>query len=122
LLAIPVLAGSSSYALTESFRWREGLYRNIRQAYAFYGIIITSVLIGLAMNFLGIDPIKGLIYAALVNGLVAPVVLCLIVVMSSNKKIMGRWVNKRSTVVWGWLITAMMGLAGVAAIYALITS
>ncbi len=122
LLAIPVLAGSSSYALSESFRWREGLYRNIHQAYAFYGIIITSMLIGLGMNFLGIDPIKGLIYAAVVNGLVAPIVLCLIVLMSSNKKVMGHWVNKRSTTIFGWIITALMTAAGIAAIYALATT
>jgi hypothetical protein len=61
LLAIPVLAGSSSYTLSETFQWREGLYRNLRQAYAFYAIIIISMIVGLATNFLGIDPIKALI-------------------------------------------------------------
>ena len=119
LLAIPVLAGSSSYALSESFRWREGLYRSLRQAHAFYGIIIISLLVGLGMNFLGIDPIKALIYSALANGIVAPVILCLIVLISSDHKIMGRWTNKRSTTAMGWVITVIMAVSGFAAIYAL---
>lgn len=119
LLAIPVLAGSSSYAIAESFRWREGLYRNLRQAYAFYGIIIISMLVGLGLNFIGIDPIKALIYAAVANGLVAPIILFFIVRMSSNKAIMGRWVNRRSTTAVGWTVTIMMLLAGIAAIYSL---
>jgi Mn2+/Fe2+ NRAMP family transporter len=120
LLAIPVLAGSSSYALSESFRWREGLYRSLRQAHAFYGIIIISLLVGLGMNFLGIDPIKALIYSALANGIIAPVILCLIVIISSDHKIMGRWTNKRSTTFFGWVITGVMTVSGVAAIYSLI--
>ena len=119
LLAIPVLAGASSYALSESFRWREGLYRPLSQAYAFYGIIIISVIIGLGINFIGIDPIKALIYSAFLNGLVAPIILALIVVISSNKKVMGRWTNKRSTKWLGWGITALMAAAGAAGIYSL---
>lgn len=119
LLAIPVLAGSSSYAIAESFRWKEGLYRNLRQAYAFYGIIIISMLVGLGMNFVGIDPIKALIYAAIANGLVAPIILFFIVSISSRKKIMGRWVNKPYVTAIGWLVTALMLLSGVAAIFAL---
>src|SRR5581483_554155 len=61
LLAIPVLAGASSYAAAESFKWREGLYRKFGQAHAFYGTIILSVFVGLGMNFIGLDPIKALI-------------------------------------------------------------
>jgi Mn2+/Fe2+ NRAMP family transporter len=117
MLAIPVLAGSTSYAMAESFRWREGLYRNIEQAYAFYGIIIISMLVGLGLNFVHIDPIKALIYAAIGNGLVAPVVLALIVRISSNKHIMGRWVNKPYVSAIGWLVTGIMVLSGLAAIF-----
>ena len=84
MLAIPVLAGASSYAAAESFKWREGLYRKYPQAQAFYGTIILSVFVGLAINFIGIDPIKALIYAAVANGIVAPLVLALIVIISSN--------------------------------------
>ncbi|MCP6756053.1 divalent metal cation transporter, partial [Klebsiella pneumoniae] len=75
MLAIPVLAGSSSYAVGESLRWKTGLNRNLKQAHAFYGVMIFSVLLGLSINFIGIDPIKALIYSAVANGIVAPVVL-----------------------------------------------
>ncbi len=119
LLAIPVLAGASSYTLSESFRWREGLYRPLKQAHAFYGVIIISMLVGLAMNFLGIDPIKALIYSAFLNGLIAPIILTLIVIISSNKNVMGRWTNKRSTTWFGWAITAVMAIAGIAGLIAL---
>ncbi|HSX23877.1 MAG TPA: divalent metal cation transporter [Candidatus Saccharimonadales bacterium] len=120
LLAIPVLAGSSSYALSEAFRWKEGLYRPLRQAHAFYGVIILSMLVGLGINFIGIDPIKALIYSAVANGIVAPVVLCFVVAMSSNKKIMGRWVNRKPVTWIGWFVTAAMAMAGVAAIVSLL--
>jgi len=119
LLAIPVLAGASSYALAESLHWKEGLSRNLEQARAFYGIIIISMLVGLGMNFLGIDPIKALIYSAVGNGLVAPIVLLLIVLIASNKKIMGPWVNKRFATIIGWFTTLLMAAAGIAAIISL---
>ncbi len=119
MLAIPVLAGSSSYALSESFRWRDGLYHKLPEAYAFYGIIIISMLVGLTINFLGIDPIKALIYAAVGNGLAAPVILLLIVLIGSNRKIMGRWTNKPLTTIIGWLVVALMTAAGIAAIFSL---
>lgn len=119
LLAIPVLAGSSSYAVSESFRWKEGLYRNLRQANSFYGVMIFSVLIGLLINFIGLDPIKALIYSAVLNGIVAPPILALIVILSSNHKIMGANVNKRSTSWLGWGVTGLMSLAGAAAIFSI---
>lgn len=119
LLAIPVLAGSSSYALSESFKWREGMYRKLKQAHAFYGVIIISMFVGLGINFLGIDPFKALIYSAVANGVVAPVVLILIVSLSSNKRVMGEWVNKRYVTVLGWTITIIMLISGVAAIVSL---
>lgn len=119
MLAIPVLAGSSSYALSESFKWREGLYRPLKQAYAFYGIIIISMLVGLGLNFLNIDPIKALLYSAFLNGLVAPIILALIVIISSNHKVMGRWTNKRSTTFFGWLITTIMTVVGIAGLVSL---
>jgi NRAMP (natural resistance-associated macrophage protein)-like metal ion transporter len=119
LLAIPVLAGASSYAAAESFKWHEGLYRKFKQAHAFYGVLLLSVLVGLGINFLGIDPIKALIYSAVVNGIVAPLVLALIVVISSDKQVMGKWVNKKSTTWLGWGVTAVMALAGLAAIISL---
>jgi NRAMP (natural resistance-associated macrophage protein)-like metal ion transporter len=119
LLAIPVLAGSSSYVMAESFRWKEGLYRNLKQAHAFYGIIIISMLIGLGMNFLGIDPIKALIYAAIANGIVAPVILFLIVRLAGNKKVMGKWANRPWSTAIGMITTLAMAIAGIAAIISL---
>lgn len=121
LLAIPVLAGSSSYAITEAIRARGGLNKKLRQAYAFYGIIIVSMLVGLGMNFIGIDPVKALIYSAVANGIVAPIVLVLIVLISSDKKVMGKWVSGRTTRVIGWLTVLLMTLSGLAAIYALLS-
>jgi Mn2+/Fe2+ NRAMP family transporter len=120
MLAIPVLAGSSSYIAAESFRWKEGLYRTLgRDSYAFYGIIILSMLVGLGINFLGIDPIKALIYAGVANALVAPIVLLLIVLIASNKKIMGRWANRLPSKIIGWAVTVIMAVSGIAAIVAL---
>ena len=119
LLAIPVLAGSSSYAVSEALKWKQGLYHNLRQAHAFYGTIIIAMLVGLSLNFIGLDPIKALIYSAVANGIVAPIVLTLIVVISSNKKIMGDWVNRRAVTWVGWLVTAVMAVAGIAAIWSM---
>lgn len=122
LLAIPVLAGSATYAVSESMRWGGGLNKKLKSAHAFYGVLIISVLAGMSLNFFGIDPIKALIYSAVANGIVAPLVLGLIVIISSNKKIMGEWVNKRSTTWMGWLITGLMSVAGGAAIFAIFFS
>ncbi len=119
MLAIPVLAGSSSYALAESLGWKGGLNSKLKQAYAFYGVIIISMLIGLGMNFIGLDPIKALIYSAVANGIVAPLILALIVIISSNKKVMGEWVNGPVAKTFGWLITGIMSLAGIAALFSL---
>ena len=116
MLAIPVLAGSASYAMSESFGWKTGLYRKLKEANAFYGIIIISTFLGVALNFVGIDPIKALIFAAVVNGIVAPVILVLIVLLSSNKKVMGDRVNHPIATVLGLLITGLMALAGIATI------
>jgi len=121
LLAIPVLAGSSSYALAESLRWKEGLSHKLDQAKAFYGIIIISMLAGLAMNFMGIDPIKALIYAALGNAFVAPVIIYFIVRIASDKKRMGHWANRRFTSLIGWFVFVLMSLSAVAAIWVLLS-
>lgn len=119
MLAVPVLAGSASYALTESFGWREGLSRSFRKAYGFYGVIIVSTVVGMIMNFAGIDSIKALIFSAVVNGLIAPVVLVLIVILSSNKSLMGEYVNSRGLSSVGWFVIILMTGAGMAAILSL---
>lgn len=121
LLAIPVLAGSSSYAISEAFGRRQGLNNKLKDAYTFYGVIIISMFIGLAINFLGINPIKALIYSAVANGIVAPVVLTLILLLAGNKKIMGDWVNGKLSRVVGWSVVALMTVAGIAAIFAIVS-
>jgi NRAMP (natural resistance-associated macrophage protein)-like metal ion transporter len=116
LLSVPILAGSASYALSESFGWDMGLHLKLRQAHAFYGVIVLSMLIGLSINFLHLDPIKMLIYSAVANGLIAPVVLILIVKISSNKEVMGEHVNKPATSFLGWFVVGLMTLSGIAAL------
>ena len=114
LLAIPVLAGSASYALSESLGFRFGLYRKLREATAFYGIIMLSMFAGIALNFIGLDPIKALIYSAVLNGLIAPIIIFFILRIAVNKKVMGNWVNSAISTWLGWLIFALMASVGVA--------
>ncbi|PIS08004.1 iron transporter [Candidatus Berkelbacteria bacterium CG10_big_fil_rev_8_21_14_0_10_43_13] len=120
LLAIPVLAGSVSYALSEMFNWREGLNLNLKKASAFYGVIIFATLIGWGINFTGLNPIKALIYSAVANGLAAPILLLLIVLISSNKKIMGDYSSSGLSKFLGWLCVILMTVAGAAAIYTMV--
>lgn len=122
LLAIPVLAGASSYAISESLGKRQGLNNKLKQASTFYGVIIISMFVGLGLNFIGLNPIKALIYSAVANGIVAPIVIILILLIARNKKTMGEWSNKKLSASLGWLIATIMSLAGLAAIYSLFTS
>ena len=118
LLGVPVLAASASYVVSETFGWKEGLYRKFSAAKAFYGVIILSMLIGLSLNFIGLDPIKALIYSAVANGLVAPVILVLIVLLASKKKVMGSRINHPFTTFMGWVAASVMIIVGIATIYA----
>ena len=111
MLAIPVLAGSGAYAVAESFSWKEGLSLKYRQAKGFYGVIIASTIIGLLMNFIGINPMKALIYAAVVNGIAAVPLIALMVKIGADKKIMGRYTNSWFSNYFGWLTFGVMGLA-----------
>jgi Mn2+/Fe2+ NRAMP family transporter len=117
LLAIPVLAGSAAYTIAESFHWRSGLYRKLHTARAFYGVIIFSMVIGYLLNFIGIDPIKMLIYSAVGNGLVAPVILFLIVRMTSNKKVVKERTNHPVIASLGWVAILIMVVSGIATIF-----
>jgi Mn2+/Fe2+ NRAMP family transporter len=119
LLSIPIFAGANGYALAETFHWHEGLYKKFRQAYGFYFTIIVSMILALGLNFTGIDPIKALIYSAVVNGVVSPIVLYFIISLSSNSKIMGPHVNNRIMNIIGWFTIAVMTIAGIAVIVGL---
>jgi NRAMP (natural resistance-associated macrophage protein)-like metal ion transporter len=120
LLAIPILAGSVSYAFGESFKWKTGLDHKLNKAYPFYGVIIVSMILGLMLQFTGINPLKALIYSAVANALVAPVVLIFVVLISSNKAIMGDKTNSAVTTFIGWAVTGIMIIAGLATILSLI--
>ncbi len=119
LLSVPVLAGSSAYAFSESLGWKEGLYWKLKEARAFYGVIAVSIAVGILLNFIGIDPIKALIYSAVANGVISPVIIICIVHISSSKKIMGEFANKKSTNVVGWIIAALMSVTALATIVAM---
>jgi len=116
LLSIPVLAGSASYAVSELFGWKSGLFRKLKQAFSFYGVITVAVLLGVVLNFVGLDPIKSLIYAAILNGLVAPVILFFIVRISSMESVMGQYKNKMVGKIFGWLTVFLMAAVGLTAI------
>jgi Mn2+/Fe2+ NRAMP family transporter len=90
LLAVPVLAGSTAYAIAESIGWPEGLSRRVRQARAFYAVLAASILIGVAMNFSGVSPIRALYLAAILNGVAAPPLLVLIALLARSKDVLGQ--------------------------------
>lgn len=113
LLAVPVLAGSASYALSEAMGWRSGLYLKFNRAKAFYIIIILATLIGLLINFSPIPPFKMLYYAAALNGVIAPPLMILILLIANNKSIMGEHVNSLGRNILGWSITFIMTAASV---------
>ena len=114
LLAVPVLAGSAAYAVSETFGWTEGLDRRPREAKAFYAVIALATMGGVALNFIGIDPMSALYWAAVVNGLLAPPLMVVTMLIARNPAIMGDLVMGRGLEFGGWLATAVMWLvAGV---------
>lgn len=114
LLAVPVLAGATSYALSETFGWKKGLDEKFKRAKEFYAIIIVATFAGLLMNFIGIDPIKALIFSAVFNGIAAVPLLFIIAQIGSNKRIMGQY--KSSTLISSlvWITFVAMGVGVVA--------
>jgi len=115
LLAVPVLAGSAAYAVSETFKWTEGLDRKPREAKAFYAVIALATLGGVALNFTGIDPMRALYWSAVVNGLLAPPLMIVTMMIARNPRIMGRLTIPRSLAIGGWLSTAVM--SGVALLF-----
>jgi NRAMP (natural resistance-associated macrophage protein)-like metal ion transporter len=111
LLAVPVLAGSSAYAIGEALDWPTGLGRLPRDARAFYGAIAASTLVGTTINFVGVDPIKALIYAAVLNGVVAVPLMVIMMIMAMQPKVMHHFTLPRGLWAMGWLCTAVMAIA-----------
>lgn len=114
LLAVPILAGSASYAISEAFSWREGLSLKLKQAHGFYGVIIIATLIGFLINFVGIDPIKALVYTAVINGVVAVPLIFIIILIAKNEKIMGKYKSGLLSNILVWLTFICMGAAAIA--------
>jgi NRAMP (natural resistance-associated macrophage protein)-like metal ion transporter len=115
-LGVPILTGSSAYAMAEVFGWQHGLDEKPRRARLFYAVIVVSTLIGLSINFLHINPISALFWTAVINGFLAPPMLFVIMFISNNKAIMGDKVNGLWTNAVGWLTTVIMSGAAVALI------
>ena len=113
LLAVPILAGSAAYAVSETFGWTEGLNRKPREAKAFYGAIAVATLAGVAMNFLSLDPMRALYWAAVVNGLLAPPLMVVTMLIAHNPRVMGRLTISRRLAVGGWISTAVMSIVAV---------
>jgi NRAMP (natural resistance-associated macrophage protein)-like metal ion transporter len=114
LMSVPVLAGSSSYAITETFNWREGLFRKFKQAREFYFVIIIGTLVGLSFNFIGLDPIKALIFTAVFNGLAAVPLIYFIARVSNRRDVMGDYKSGVWSNLGLWVALGVMAVAAVA--------
>ena len=108
LLAVPILAGSAAYALAETFGWNEGLDRKPQEARAFYAAIAVATLGGFLLNLLKIDPMRALYWTAVINGLLAPPLMVMTLLIAQNPKVMGRLTISRPLAVGGWVATAVM--------------
>lgn len=117
LLAIPVLSGSLSYIISETFGWEQGLDKKFHEAKAFYMVIAISLVLGLSLNYIGISPIKALIYTAILYGLTAPVLIAIILHICNNKKVMGDLTNSRTSNILGFSALIIMTAAAVVLIY-----
>jgi Mn2+/Fe2+ NRAMP family transporter len=113
LLAVPVLAGSAAYALSEVMGWRTGLELKPRQAQHFYLVISLAVLAAVGIDFLNVDPMAALFWAAVVNGVVAVPVMTIIMVLASRHTVMGSFMVRRWHRALGWGATAVMAVAAV---------
>jgi Mn2+/Fe2+ NRAMP family transporter len=107
LLSIPVLAGSTAYAVAETFGWRESLELKPRQAKAFYAVIVVSMFVALALNLIGIEPVQFLILAAILNGLTAPILMAIIWWLAKDKNLLGQWASP----IWSKLLLGVATLA-----------
>lgn len=117
LLAIPVLSGSLSYIITETFGWEQGLDKKFHEAKAFYAVIAISLILGLSLNYIGISPIKALIYTAILYGMTAPVLIAIILHICNNKKVMGDFTNSTKSNILGFSALIIMTVSALVLIY-----
>jgi NRAMP (natural resistance-associated macrophage protein)-like metal ion transporter len=111
LLAVPILAGSAAYAVAEAFEWRIGLGLDLLQATGFYAIVSIATLLGVALNFTSIDPIKALFWSAVINGVISVPIMVVMMLMAERVDIMGPFAIIKNTKILGWLATASMSVA-----------
>lgn len=116
-LAIPVLSGSLSYIVSETFGWKGSLDAKFQKAKPFYAVIVVSLIIGLCINYLGISPIQALLYTAILYGLTSPVIIAIILHIGNNKKIMKEHTNSKLSNVLGFITLALMSVSAVFLIY-----
>src|SRR6185369_8469644 len=114
LLAVPVLTGSAAYAVAETFNWPSGLDEKPRHAKKFYGVIAASTLVGVILDFAGINPISALFWTAVINGVVAPPLLVVVMLVANNTRVMGTRTNGTATNIIGWLAAIIMFAAAIA--------
>jgi NRAMP (natural resistance-associated macrophage protein)-like metal ion transporter len=119
-LAVPVLAGSTAFAVAELFGWKEGLENQPRQAAKFYAVIVLASLLGLAIDWSPIDPIRALFWSAVLNGLAAVPVMIAMMILVSSRKVMGRFTASRPLLLLGWAATAVMAAAAGAMLLSMI--
>jgi Mn2+/Fe2+ NRAMP family transporter len=113
LIGVPVLAGSAAYAMSETMGWKWGLEREAKDARGFYGVIAAAVLIGMALEYSPINPMKALFWSAVINGIVAVPLMVVIILLATNTAVMGKYVAGISLRVLGWVATAIMGFAAI---------
>ena len=110
-LAVPVLAGSAAFAVAEIFGWKEGLEHQPQQAAGFYSVIVAATLVGVLIDWSSINPIRALFWSAVLNGVAAVPLMIAMMIVASSRKVMGRFVCDRPTMIFGWAATAVMGAA-----------
>jgi NRAMP (natural resistance-associated macrophage protein)-like metal ion transporter len=111
LLALPVLGGSAAYAVGEALKWPVGLERKAKEAKAFYTVLAVATMIGLTLNFTRLDPIKALVWAAIINGITAAPVMCFMMLLASRSKVMGKFTLPLYLKILGWVATSIMAVA-----------
>ncbi len=117
LLAVPILTASSAYAVAELFGWPAGLDRKPKKARAFYAVIALETVVAILMNYIGINPMKALVWTAVMNGFVAPPLLVVILITARDERIMGRWATGRWLNALGWFTVVTMTLAAVGLLF-----
>jgi Mn2+/Fe2+ NRAMP family transporter len=113
LIAVPVLAGSAAYPLAELFNWKEGLNNPLKRAPGFYAVVAAAVAIGIGGNFLGVDPVKGLVYAAVLQGFLAPLLIVLLTIIARDAEVMGPHRNGWFDTTFGFIAAGVMTVAAV---------